>query len=58
MTVEKLAELFTEEWSASYSDSGYVWSKAKRELDAALDVVDEATKKAAFDLARARWPRA
>lgn len=57
-TVEDVAKLYTAEWLDSFSDSGHVWSKARRELDEALAVVDEDTKKAAFDLARERWARA
>lgn len=57
-TVEQVAELFRREWLDSFSDSGYVWTKSKRELDAALAVIDDDMRKAAFDLAREQWPNA
>ena len=57
-TVQQVAELFRQEWLDSHSDSGYVWTKSKRKLDAALAVIDDDTKRAAFDLAREQWPNA
>lgn len=57
-TVQQVAELFRQEWLDSYSDSGYVWTKSKRKLDAALAVIDDDTRQAAFDLAREQWPNA
>lgn len=57
-TVEQVAELFRQEWLDSFSDSGYVWTRSKRKLDAALSVIDDDMRKAAFDMARAGWPNA
>jgi hypothetical protein len=52
MDVNKLADLIKAEWSASYSDDGRVWRKAKEELSAALALVGKSTEDEAYKIAR------
>jgi|DEB0MinimDraft_3_1074331.scaffolds.fasta_scaffold01346_5 hypothetical protein len=54
VTVEELCELIQAEWSDAMSDNGYIWSRAKRALDDALDVADPVVKAKAYELAYER----
>jgi hypothetical protein len=56
LEAKRLSVLILEAWSASYSDSGFLWDRARREVVAALnecssqEIIDEA-----YRLAYAKW---
>mgnify|MGYP003674853503 FL=1 len=51
ITVDELRELIVAEWSEAMSDNGYVWTRAKRNLDEGLDRADAVTKAKAYEMA-------
>jgi len=51
----KLSHFITDEWLASYSDSGHVWDLARQNLVAELAKSTPQVIAEAQDLARERW---
>jgi len=54
---QKLSHLIIEEWLASYSDSGFVWDKARAELAEESKNYPPEVITEAREIARLRWKK-